>query len=347
MSYEFRIGLLAAISIVVTVWGYKFMKGRNLLNPSNYYYAEYENIDELAATSPILIRGLRIGTVSEVRLSDDMQKIVAKLDINRGIRIPKNTEALVVNTSIMGGKAVVLNVPQPCSGDDCAKRGEMLQGRVQGLFESMFAGQDIEGYLRKIKSGVGEIVTDISDSLSASGASNEFARTFRALQHMLINMEAITKQISGSMHVYDRQMQATLGNIETLTGTLASGNAHIASAIGNLDTFSRDLKDAQISHTIATAHEAIASLDEAITKADKSFQQLEIMLGEINSGDGTLGMLIQDKALYNNFTETSRQLSLLLQDLRLNPKRYVNVSVIGRRQRDYEVPENDPARDQD
>ena len=136
MSYELRIGLLAAICIAVTVWGYKFMKGKNILNPSNYYYAEYENIDELSSTSPVLIRGLRVGTVSEVRLSEDMKRIIATLDINKGVRIPKNTEALVVNTSIMGGKAVVLDVKSRCEGDACAKRGDVLPGRP-----IRFAGQ--------------------------------------------------------------------------------------------------------------------------------------------------------------------------------------------------------------
>ena len=81
MSYELRIGLLAAVCIAVTVWGYKFMKGKNLLNPTNYYYAQYEDIDELSATSPVLIRGLRVGTVAEVRLTDDMRGIIATSNI--------------------------------------------------------------------------------------------------------------------------------------------------------------------------------------------------------------------------------------------------------------------------
>src|SRR5690606_37532761 len=97
-----------------------------------------QNIDELSATSPVLIRGLRVGTVAEVRLGKDMQSIIAKLDINRGIRIPADAEAVIVNTSIMGGKAVVLEIKNPCSDGDCAERGDTLKGRVEGLFESMF-----------------------------------------------------------------------------------------------------------------------------------------------------------------------------------------------------------------
>lgn len=340
MSYEIRIGLLAAICIAVTVWGYKFMKGKNLLNASNYYYAEYENIDELSATSPVLIRGLRVGTVAEVRLSDDMQSIIAKLDINRGIKIPKGTEAIIMNTSIMGGKAVVLDVKEPCTGDGCAKRGDKLPGKVEGLIESLFGGQDIEGYVQKVKAGIGDIVTDVSDSIGASDAGNEFAKTFQALQMVLYNLEGITKQINGSMNVYDRKMQSLLTNVESLSANLADNNAHISSAIANLDALSGDLKDAEIGKS---AQNAMQSLDETLAKADRSFTELESLLSRINSNDGTLGKLIKDKELYDNFNESSRQLSILLQDFRLNPKRYVNVSVFGKKQREYELPEDDPA----
>lgn len=343
MSYELRIGLLAAVCIAVTVWGYKFMKGKNLLNPSNYYYAVYDDIDELAPTSPVLIRGMRIGTVSKVSLSADMQKIVATLDINKGIRIPKNTEALVVNVSIMGGKSVVLDVPTPCDGDDCAQHGDTLVGRVQGMFESMISPDDIAG----AKTKLGGILKDLSDSLSSPGSSNEFAKTFQALQHVLINLEGITKQLNASMSAYDRRTQSVLKNVESITGNLAASNAQISSAISNLDAVSADLKSANIgkatSETMSSAQEAIKELDAAISGADKSFKQLDKLLTDINSGQGSLGLLVKDKKLYNNLTESSRQLNLLLQDFRLNPKRYVNVSVFGKKQKEYDIPEEDPA----
>jgi phospholipid/cholesterol/gamma-HCH transport system substrate-binding protein len=340
MSYELRIGLLAAICIAVTVWGYKFLKGKNMLVASNYYYAEYNDIDELSATSPVLIRGLRVGTVSEVRLTDDMEGIIATLDIDKGLRIPKNTEALIVNTSIMGGKAVVLDVKGPCSGDDCAKRGDTLPGRVEGILESMFGDQDIEGYVQKIKAGLGDLVTDLSDSLSASASGNEFARTFFTLQQVLLNIEKITGQLGGSMSAYDQKMQSIMGNVDVLSATLAKSNVQIASAISNLDSITTDLKNAQVG---TTASATIGSLDTAIANADKAIQEFEALLSNINAGEGSLGMLARDRELYENLNETSRQLSLLLQDFRMNPKRYVNVSVFGKKQKDYEVPENDPA----
>lgn len=350
MSYELRIGLLTAVCIAITVWGYTFMKGKNLLNASNYYYAKYDNIDQLAATSPVLVRGLRVGSVAKVELSSDMQSIIATLDIQKGMQIPKNTEALVVNVSIMGGKAVVLAIPSPCSGSDCAERGDTLAGRVQGLFESMFGSGDVDEYVKKVKTGLGDVMSDLSDSLGVEGTTNEFAKTFQSLQGVLVNLEGITTQVNGSMAAYDRKTQQVLNNVESLTANLAASNAQITAAITNANAVFADLNEANIGKTTAetmtAAKDAMKGVDDAIASADKSFKQLDKLITELNSKDGTLGLLINDKAMYTNLTESSRQLNLLLQDFRLNPKRYVNVSVFGKKQKAYDVPEEDPAQEE-
>jgi phospholipid/cholesterol/gamma-HCH transport system substrate-binding protein len=194
--------------------------------------------------------------------------------------------------------------------------------------------------MRQLKSGLGDIVTDISDSLSAQGASNEFAKTFRALQEVLVNLASFTAQLSGSMSAYDRKLQTSLDNLATLTDALAASNGQITSALANLDTLTGDLKDAQLGTSL---NNAMTSFDETLANVDKSFDELEALLKEINSGQGTLGKLSKDKELYDNLNETSSQLALLLQDFRLNPKRYVNVSVFGKKQKEYELPEDDPA----
>jgi phospholipid/cholesterol/gamma-HCH transport system substrate-binding protein len=325
------------------------MKGKNLLNASNFYYAKYDNVDQLASTSPVLVRGLRVGSVAKVELSSDMQSIIATLDIQKGMKIPRNTEALVVNVSIMGGKAVVLDIPSPCNGNDCAERGDTLQGRVQGLFESMFGAGDVEEYVQKVKTGLGDVLGDLSDSLGMEGTTNEFAKTFQALQAVLINLEGITNQLNGSMAAYDRKTIQVLNNVESLTGNLAASNAQITSAISNANAVFADLNEANIGQTTAetmnAAKDAMKEVDAAIASADKSFKQLDKLITELNSKDGTLGLLINDKTMYTNLTESSRQLNLLLQDFRLNTKRYVNVSVFGKKQKEYDLPEDDPAED--
>jgi phospholipid/cholesterol/gamma-HCH transport system substrate-binding protein len=103
ISNEFKIGLMAIVVIILSVWGYKFLRGKNLLNPTNNYFVRYDNIDQLAVTSAVLIRGMNVGTVSAVELDDDMTTIIATIDIKRGIRIPADAEEVIVSTGLMGG----------------------------------------------------------------------------------------------------------------------------------------------------------------------------------------------------------------------------------------------------
>ncbi len=346
-----RIGLFAAITIAVTVWGYKFMKGKNLLKPSNTYYVEYYDVNQLTATSPVLIRGLRVGTVAEVKLSDDLQTVTAKLDINRGIRLAKGTEALVASTSIMGGKAVVLKTPGPCDGETCHKPGDYLPGRVQGMIESMLGDSDIDEYVEKIKGSLSDMFGSVSDSLTNEETASNLAQSFRNIQLILANIEGITAQLNQNMGAYDTELKQSLSNVEQFTAMLASNNEQIVGTITNLNRLTEDLANAELgakADDIATsASEAVKSAEATMQKADETLAELKLLIANINEGEGTLGKLMTDEELFNNLNSTARNLDLLLQDFRLNPKRYVNVSVFGKKQKDYTVPENDPAMLQD
>jgi len=347
MSYELRVGLLAAIIIGVTVWGYKFMKGKNILVPSNTYYVTYTEIDELTATSPVLVRGLKVGTVAEIKLSEDLEKVTAKLDIQRGIKLARGTEALVVSTSIMGGKAVVLNTPGPCAGADCHEPGDYLPGRVEGLFESMLGGSDLDEMTEVIKEKVGEIFGAVGDSLTSENTASEIAKSFQDIQLILDHVEGITRQLNDNMGAYDRSLKGTLSNVDEFTGMLAENNEKIASTLDNLSVLMQDLRDADIGNKAAdmmtSADEAVKSLEGTMKQAETTVGELKSVLEKINNGEGTLGMLTQDEELYKNLNSSVSNLDLLLQDFRLNPKRYVNVSVFGKKQKDYVVPEEDPA----
>jgi len=347
MSYEIRIGLLVAVTIAVTVWGYTFMKGKNLLKASNTYLVEYQNVNELTATSPVLIRGLRVGTVASVELSEDLQSVTATLDIDRGIRLAKGTEALVVSTSIMGGKAVVLKTPGACDGDDCHSPGDYLPGRVQGLFESLLGDSDIEEYVEKARKGLHEIFGSLTDSLTSPEAASSIATSFRDIQMILANIEGITSQLNHSMGDYDARIISTLENIDNFTGMLAENNEEISETLSNIRKLTADFNEADIGNKAAnimsSAQDAVSSLDATMAKADSALIQINIFLSDMNAGNGTIGKLLKDDELYNNLSRTANDLDLLLQDFRLNPKRYVNVSIFGKKSKSYTVPEDDPA----
>src|SRR5687768_2703254 len=177
MSNEFKIGIMAIAVIALSVWGYTFLRGKNLLKVKNVYYVRYDNIDQLAATSPVLIKGLPVGSVSSVELGEDMQSIIVTLEIDKGIRIPKDAVAVVVSTSIMGGKAVELDISGACSGADCAEPGSYIQGRVRGMFDSLLdKGED--GTMAKAKETISDILRTLGDSLTSPDSDNEIAKTY-------------------------------------------------------------------------------------------------------------------------------------------------------------------------
>ena len=273
MSNEFKIGIMAIVVIALSIWGYVFLRGKNMLKVANVYYVRYENIDQLAATSPVLIRGLQVGTVSSVKLDDDMRSIIVKLDIEKGVRIPKDAEAVVVNTSIMGGKAVELRVSGACSGDDCAEPGSYIQGRVKGMFDS-FLDKGEDGTLGQVKQQISDILKTFSDSLTSPTSDNAIARTYTNLSGLIENLESITNTLDRSMGRYDRSLGNTLSNVEAITGAIARNQDRIAMAIQNLEGISRALNEAKLGETAQNANQLITDaqvtvreLNEAVVEA--------------------------------------------------------------------------------
>ncbi len=337
---------MAVIVIVTSVWGYKFLRGQNLLKPTNNYYVRYSNIDQLAATSPVLIRGMNVGTVSELELDEDMVTIVATLNIKRGIKIPADAEAVVISVGIMGGKAVDLRVKGACNGPDCAKPGSFLQGRVQGFFDS-FLDPGEDGTLAKVKGTIGDILTTFGDSLASPNANNEIAKTFVELSHLISNLASITSTLDKGMNQYDRHLQTSLSNLSKLTASLADNQDEISNSLTHLENITRQFDEANVGTNagalLADAQGLVKNLDATMDEANTSMAKLADIMKDLEDGKGSLGKLLKDEAFYDNTSATMKNMELLLQDFRLNPKRYVNVSVFGKKQKDYNVPESDPA----
>lgn len=337
---------MAIVVVAAAIWGYMFLRGKDVLKTANVYYIRYKDIDQLAATSPVLIRGFQVGSVTDVQLDPDMTTIIVTIDIDKGIRIPKDALALVTNVSLMGGKAVELVISGACSGDQCAAPGSFLEGRVQGMFDSLIDG----GQLEKVKKNIGDILNTLGDSLTSPNADNELAKTYTQLSALIKNLAGITGTLNGSMNTYDRHLTGSLANVEAITGALARNQSKIAATIHNLESLSTQLAQADLGGTAKNANQLITDfqgtvkeLNQTVGEAKESFAKLSNVMADVQSGKGSLGKLLKDEKLYTHALATTRNLELLLQDFRLNPKRYVSVSVFGKKQTNYAVPENDPA----
>lgn len=337
---------MAIIVISLSVWGYVFLRGRNLLKASNDYYVRYTNVDALPSSSPVSIRGYQVGSVSSVKLDDDLQSIIVTLNLDKNVRIPKDAVAVIVSTSIMGGKAVDLRVSGSCTGDQCAKPGDFIQGRVQGMFDAILDTSE-NGTLSKVKESLGDILKTLGDSLTSENSTNEIAKTYTNFSDLIENLESITKALDNSMGTYDRHLSGTLRNVESITGAIAQNQNQIANTISNLEGITRQLNEAKLGENVnklvSDAQVTMQSLNKSVAESQVAFSNLSSLMKDLQNGEGTMGKLLKDERLYDRALATTRNLELLLQDFRLNPKRYVNVSVFGKKQKEYEVPENDPA----
>ena len=229
-------------------------------------------------------------------------------------------------------------------GECCAKDGDYLKGETYGLLKSTVSPEEMDLYMNKLKAGFGGIIDTLSAMTGVEGDSNQ---TVEDLKSTISNLARVTQQLDFLLARSSRNLDATFANMASISGNLKDNNEKISGIIDNTGTLVSDFKDADFKDKItaleSNVSETLSGLDQTLQKANQSFENLNMILAKINAGEGLLGQLTQDQELYDKLTRVSSNLDFLLQDLRLNPKRYINVSVFGKKQKDYEVPENDPA----
>jgi phospholipid/cholesterol/gamma-HCH transport system substrate-binding protein len=347
MSREVKVGILAIVTIFVSIWGYKFVKGRNLFKSTMTFHSTFDNVNGLDGSSGVFINGYKIGQVLSIKLnSADVHKMDVSFNIDDDIPIPKDAVAVMYSDGIMGGKVISLKFDKPCLDGDCAKSGQKLQSETLGLLGSMIPKGELSSYFGEAGSGISEFMNKVG----ADGSDNKIDNIVRNLDITVAQVNELTNAATQLIQASSKNLAKTMANFEKISNNLASNNAQITSVITNLNAVSEELKKAQISKTvestngmITNASDVMKDLNGTVKSLDKTISELTDIATKMNSGEGSLGKLVNDKELYTNLESTSKNLSLLLQDIRLNPKRYVNVSVFGKKDKEYIVPEEDPA----
>lgn len=333
MSNETKIGLLTVVAIALSVWGFKFIQGKNLLTSSNFYYIEYDHIDGLATSSPVSINGYPVGIVSNLTLQTDKQNsILVELDINNGVNIPKNAVAKIVSIGLLGGKGIVLEFPNPCQGTDCAPSGSLIKGRVAGMFESMIGKElDVNTYVEDFKGTAKSLV----DSLLSP--DKQIGKSLGDLEVILNNLKRTTFKLDKLMDNSSGQLSGILSNANSISNNLKNSNAEINNIIKNASDFTNQLKTTDLNTTLTKANGAIDEATNAISglkstvssasttmeNADAALNEMKALITKLNSSDGTLGKLIEDDGLYIELNKTLQSIDKLANDLKDHPYRYV------------------------
>lgn len=308
ITNETKVGVLAAVAIVILIVGYSFLKGNDVFSTENEFYARYDRVDGLAISKPVLVNGYQIGRVSDLTLQPNGQ-ILAQFKIDPEYAIPKNTIAKLESTDLLGGKAIVFELG---SGNDFANDGDTLNANIQkNLIDQV---EPIQKKAEQIIARMDSVLTSVNSTLNPEFQRN-FDRSFASIAKTLETLEKTTKTVDGLVTTQSSKIAGIMGNLESITGNFKNNNAKITSVMNNFEKVSNDIAKANFAQTIAEANKAVADLQTIVNK--------------VNTGQGTLSQLINDEKMYNNLNNAAGNLDKLMIDLKANPKRYVSFSVFG------------------
>ncbi len=314
ISREIKTAILVIASMLLFIWGYSFLKGRDLLSNNNTFYVKYSNVDGLIPSSPITINGLIVGKVMSIELDDTWNSLV-EIQINSEYKITDGSLAELYSPGPIGGKqvAVVPNV----KSSKLLKSGDFLVPSIKlGVTEV------VSNEIKPIKDKLNDVLGNANTMLVSINEVMD-AETKVNLKKSIENLNAVLIEL--------RQAETSVNNM------LLENKTKINSTISNLEKTSGNFS--KISDSISKAN-----LNQVVKNLEKTLATVDKLLVDMQSGKGTLGKLAKDETLYTNFTQTSKELELLLQDVRLNPTRYVNVSLFGKKNKPYVAPVSDSLR---
>ncbi len=341
MRRETKIGLLALVTIAVIVVGYNFLKGQELFSNSNTYYIIYENVDQLSVGDGVSINGYRVGQVVTIQLNrENVRALTVGIRIADDLPLPKSTTALIKSDGLLGGRFIALEFAEACTGANCAEDGDFLLPAEESFLAGIIGDPDqVKEYVQVAKEAAGPLFDSLARRFDTSG----LGRTLRNVEAGTENLASLTDKIDRLLARTSDNLTATTSSVAAITDNLARNNARIERILSNVDSTTSNLAAVDLAPTLENVNTALKQLQTTLDESGGAIENLNGITESINSGEGSLGMLIKKDDLHVQLERVTTNLDLLLQDFRLNPKRYVNVSVFGKRQKDYELPEDDPA----
>ncbi len=291
-SKEVKIAIVAIAALSVLIFGINYLKGVNIFKPSTYYYVKFKDVNGLAKSSPVFADGYRVGIVHDIIYDyNHPGNIDVEVELDKSMRVPKNTTAVIVS-SLMGTLRLNLIIPREVAGF-CAI-GDTITGRLDsGMMET-----------------VGELVP--------------------AVEKLLPKIDSILTSVNAL--VSDPSIRASLHSIQTTTSNLADASYGLKRLM-NKDVPRLTKKMDIIGDNAIAVTDHLKGIDfkSSMANIDSTLKDVKMITGKLNSTDNTMGLFLNDRALYDNLNSTFIGASSFLQDLKANPKRYVHFSLFGRK----------------
>jgi phospholipid/cholesterol/gamma-HCH transport system substrate-binding protein len=310
ISNETKIGALTAVAITVLILGYSFLRGNDVFSSANKFYAIYRSVEGLTVSKPVLVNGFQIGRVSKMQLHADGRTTV-EFKVDKQYNIPDNTLAKLQSTDLLGSKAIVFELGNSMK---YAEDQDTLRADIQGsLAESL---QPIQKKAEVLITKVDSALSSINKIMNPRFQKN-IDRSFASIANSLQTLEGTTKKIDAIVGSQSAHINGIMANADAASANLKNSSAHLTGISSNFERFSTDLANSNVKGTLDNANKAMADLQATINK--------------INSGQGSLGLLMNDDKMYNNLNSASSNLNNLFLDIKAHPSRYVHFSVFGKK----------------
>lgn len=325
MSRETRIGILSVLVIAASIWGYKFIKGQNILSSQQFFYIEYDDVGQMQQSSPVYNRGLQVGTVTDIyKKPDDYKIVIVEIEVVKKFKVPKETVATIEQTA-MGDKSINLFFEKICTEPNCAQSGDFLVGEYKSVLGSMTSPEEVRKYLDEVVLGLKDVTNKLDTMVN--DPNNIMGKTMKDIQLTMANMSSLTGNLNKEMQ-RNGKVNKILENVQKLTASIEEQK--MKSILANADSISAKVNaiDMQAisdntNKTMEETQTAIAKMKKTMEEADKAILEFNTLLAGINKGEGSLGKLVKDDKLYDELKAAAEKANVLMLDIQQRPARYI------------------------
>ena len=312
ITREIKTAILVIAAILLFIWGYSFLKGRDLFTDYKTFYVEYKSVEGLATSAPVTLNGLVIGKVSSITIDENTGVLLVELQLKTDFPISKSSTASIYEPGFIGGKQIAI-IPN-FNDKTLAVDGQKLQGGIKlGLTDKV--GDQLAPLQEKLEKLLGttdKLISGLNNVLDQKG-QQDLKLTLAELSKTIEQFHKASLSVNTLLDANKTQINGVVTNFNKISG--------------NFSKISDSLNKADLGKTVKNLNATLARVDG-------------IMTG-LESGKGSMGKLLNDEAFYQNIKSSTKELELLLQDVRLYPTRYVNISLFGKKNKPYVAPVND------
>jgi phospholipid/cholesterol/gamma-HCH transport system substrate-binding protein len=309
---EYKVGVIGVISIVILYFGVMYLKGKDLFDVETSYYAVFDDVSGLYKSNYIYLNGMKVGYIKDItNIDPHARKFLVWIAVKSEIKIPKDSKIMIFSSDMLGSKA--LKIDMGISPTSFERRDTISSAVENGMLDQLSAN------LTPIVIRLNSVITNL-DTLLVSvnhvmdkNTQSDIKASMASIRRSVNNIENITVQVDGLVGSEKQKITKILSNAESITTNFRENNDKLTSAINNFNN---------ISDTIAKA-----KLGTTIRETNMSLNSLSKILKSIENGEGSAGLLIKDDKLYRNLELSTKNLNALIEDIKQNPKKYINVRV--------------------